>query len=263
MIENKLVAMLRIKDGILFIERWLSRMELLVDEIVVVDNGSTDGTYEILKKHPKVIEIKRTEGFHEGRDRIFLLEMAKKRNADWLIGLDVDEIFEDALNRRHLEKMMNSKIFNAYGFRRYHMWGDEEHYQGKLRDIIELLQHSRYLFKNVDTLRVENVKIHCSVEGLKKPTSISKYRLKHNCNLHINYRLNAYQDYINIDPANTKMYFGHHEALKRNDYKTRKWNDLLIRPIRANIEYYLLNSFYFMRYPLKYIKKKIKLLKLS
>jgi len=44
----KLVAMLRVKDGILFAEQWLARTSELVDEIVAVDNGSTDGTYEIL-----------------------------------------------------------------------------------------------------------------------------------------------------------------------------------------------------------------------
>jgi len=76
--------MLRAKDWILFIEKWLGRMENLVDKIVIVDNGSTDGTYEIIKSHPKVTMLEQTEGFHEGRDRIMLLKMAKSRNPDWL-----------------------------------------------------------------------------------------------------------------------------------------------------------------------------------
>jgi len=254
--KNKLVAMLRVKDGILFIERWLGRMENLVDEIVVVDNGSTDGTFEIIKRHPKVTMLERTEGFHEGRDRIILLEMAKKRNPDWLIGLDVDEIFEDALERKHLDKMMNSRIFNAFGFRRYHMWGDEQHYQGKFKDIFELSQHSRYLYRNVDTLFVRNVKIHGGVEGLKKPTAIVKYRLKHLCNLYLDYRLNAYEEYAKVDPTRSEMYLGHHKTLQLNNYKTLKWNSYHSNPLRANVEFYLLNSFYLMRYPFKYFRKK-------
>ena len=40
----KLIVMLRVKDGIYFVHEWLACFEKLVDEIVVLDNGSTDGT---------------------------------------------------------------------------------------------------------------------------------------------------------------------------------------------------------------------------
>ena len=40
--KKKLVLLLRVKDGIFFVHEWLSCYEKLVDEIVVVDNGSTN-----------------------------------------------------------------------------------------------------------------------------------------------------------------------------------------------------------------------------
>ena len=61
----KLVLMLRIKDGIFFLKEWLERYENLVDEIVVLDNGSIDGTVEMLAAHPKVVDIAHTVGYNE------------------------------------------------------------------------------------------------------------------------------------------------------------------------------------------------------
>ena len=90
----KLVVLLRVKDGIYFVHDWLKCFEKIADEIVVVDNSSSDGTYEILKSHHKVVEIVQTEGYNEGRDKNMLYGLARKRNPDWCIWLDIDEIFE-------------------------------------------------------------------------------------------------------------------------------------------------------------------------
>jgi glycosyltransferase involved in cell wall biosynthesis len=140
---QKLVALLRVKNGILFINDWLNRMEKLVDEIVVVDNGSEDGTLEILRSNLKVVEIAQTIGFDEGRDKILVYNMARKRNPDWCIWLDVDEIFEDRITRDDLNKMMSSKFFTKFRFRRFHLHKDVNHFQAAFSKLMITAWHDR------------------------------------------------------------------------------------------------------------------------
>ena len=89
----KFIVMLRVKDGMLFADEWLRCFEKLADEIVVLDNGSTDGTFELLQVHPKVTDIIRTEGYNEGRDKNLLYEHVRRRKPDWILWVDIDEIF--------------------------------------------------------------------------------------------------------------------------------------------------------------------------
>src|SRR3989344_221633 len=112
----KLVAILRIKNAISTVEECLGKLSSLVDEIVVVDNGSTDGTLEAYKKFPKIKELLHTEGFHQGRDQIMLLDAAKARGADWILLIDADEVFEKNVTRDVLDRYMHSS-HNVFGFR--------------------------------------------------------------------------------------------------------------------------------------------------
>lgn len=223
----KLVVMLRVKDGMLFAEKWYNSICNLADEIVVVDNGSTDGTFEYFSNCSKVSKIVKTEGFHEGRDRIIMLQVAKERNADWLMTLDIDEIFESRVKRNDLEKLMSHKKIKTWDFRLYHLINDEEHFVASWRDLKELSYPRRSLFKNHDGLFVRNVKIHCGVEGRLRPRKMSKIKIKHYCNLFKEYRLKAYENYLNVDDnkAKRQLYYRDIEILKQNHYPNLKFID--------------------------------------
>ncbi len=68
------------------IEKALKSVNSLVDEIVIVDDYSTDKTIKIAKKHEARIFSNTYEG--EGQQRLFAL---KKANNEWILVLDSDE----------------------------------------------------------------------------------------------------------------------------------------------------------------------------
>jgi glycosyltransferase involved in cell wall biosynthesis len=175
----KLVILLRVKDGIFFAQDWLNCYEKIADEIVVLDNGSTDGTYEILKAHPKVVDIAQTQGYNEGRDKNMLYALARKRNPDWCLWVDIDEIFEPELTRRHFDKLMDRNWVNKYAFRRFHFI-DKEHFAGSWYRLNYSSGHDRIMWRESPKGYFENLIIDSpNVKGINGITLYTNYRLKH------------------------------------------------------------------------------------
>lgn len=175
----KLVMLLRVKDGIFFVHEWIACFEKLVDEIVVLDNGSTDGTDKILEAHPKVVDFIRTEGYNEGRDKGMLYEAARKRNPDWCLWLDVDEIFEAELTRADFNRLMNRKHVNKYAFRRFHFI-DREHFAGSWFRLNYSSGHDRILWRENLSGYFENKILDSpNVKGIKGLKVYTNFRLKH------------------------------------------------------------------------------------
>lgn len=176
---SKFVVLLRIKDGMFFLPEWLECFEKIADDIVVVDNGSTDGTFEMLKRHPKVVDIIQTEGYNEGRDKNLLYDLARKRNPDWCLWIDVDEIMEPQVTRKHLDKLMSNRLVNKYAFRRFHFI-DREHFAGSNFRLHYSAGHDRVMWRESPKGYFENVVLDSpNVKGITGLQLNTNYRLKH------------------------------------------------------------------------------------
>jgi glycosyltransferase involved in cell wall biosynthesis len=264
--KNKLVCMLRVKDGILFIKEWLFNMEKLVDEIVVVDNGSTDGTLEIMQQYQKVVEIGQTVGFDEGRDKILLYQMARKRNPDWCMWLDVDEIFEERVTRKHLDSLMNSFIVKNWTFRRFAMKNNGLQFMADWRMLKETALPSRNMWKEHADAYFSGSFIHDGgVHGLKGLSWFSNLRI-----LHLASSLDGYKEYrtqkykeakeLDSDEERKLLYDRNLEFELNDNYPTWKWHDYNNKKVLVSLQnlYFTIVMFYqyFLRIPRK-LKKLI------
>ena len=240
----KLVAMLRVKDGILFIEEWLERTTALVDEIVVVDNGSTDGTLEILQRHPKVVSLEQTEGFDEGRDKILAYQRARERKPDWVISLDVDEIFEERITRDDLDRMMSSRFFVRYFFSLFHLV-DLEHFNVKPFWFRVTTYPTKVMWKEQPTGYFANLKFNNGlIRGIHGPTGLSHFRIRHLGYVDKSYVKRKAQIYRIVDPSMEDTY----ERMEQANPYTWRWREYNEAPMMVTAQNLLMDAYFLFLY---------------
>lgn len=101
-----LVASVIVKNELgRYLEPCISHLLAFCDQVVVLDDGSSDGTADALYDHAErddrlVVQfVDRNDGFfegHEGRKRQALLEFTLNQKPDWVLSIDADEFIADS-----------------------------------------------------------------------------------------------------------------------------------------------------------------------
>lgn len=98
------------------IVRALKSIHLQVDEIIVLDTGSTDDTVALAKKYADKVEIVEwPDDFSEARNMSIALA---DKNADWIYWMDADEELE---GRERMRKYLNNDLFMGYVITQNHL----------------------------------------------------------------------------------------------------------------------------------------------
>lgn len=254
----KLVAILRIKDQILTIDECMTKLSTLADEIIVLDNGSTDGTLDAYKKYQKITRVLHAEGFDEGRDKILLLEEAKKTKADWILWIDADEIFEKHFTREVVEGYMHSN-YNRINFRMCNFWLSKTRciYDGEY--YLYALHPQRSMWKNMPSAYFKNQKIHNgNIMGVSGSEFLSPYRLKH-----LGYADKAkieekIQTYLSVDPNSTRDYKnGINPNVPRKTFRFFEFENFFVNFLYIELYKYVCNMLWIVERMRQKIKKVI------
>jgi glycosyltransferase involved in cell wall biosynthesis len=86
-----------------YVARVLDQVRLYINHILVVDDGSTDGTPAILEKQTDISVISHPENRGYGQSLADAFQFALDRNYAWLITMDCDEQHEPACIPRFVE----------------------------------------------------------------------------------------------------------------------------------------------------------------
>jgi len=116
------------------------------------------------------------------------------------------------MTRMKLDRMMSSKFITRYSFRRFEVFGDENHFMASLEMLWYISWPSRDLWKERSTAYFTDHKIHCA-----RPRGISVFFCPSTVKIHHLDRL--YPDdmkkktdtYIQIDPNRRAMYEKHRD----------------------------------------------------
>jgi glycosyltransferase involved in cell wall biosynthesis len=125
---------LRGYDGKTNIERFMESVSQYCDGLVVFDDGSTDGTRDVITSFSGDFELEipsnsintpDREGYHRARS----LEHCKRMGADWVLTLDPDEVIEKRGENGHLRIVLDSvpDDIAGVGFYKRELWRSDRY----------------------------------------------------------------------------------------------------------------------------------------
>lgn len=141
-----------VKDEENFIANCLQSVQDVVDEIIIIDTGSTDKTTDIANTFDaKIYHLPWDNNFSAARN--FSLEKATSK---WIMILDADEEL-NPLDKSKLKKLINNKDIDAYYLKIYN-------YLGKNKGTTKLVDARISLFRNNQKYRYQGA-IHEEIEN--------------------------------------------------------------------------------------------------
>lgn len=99
-VNNRIGIFLFAKNEIDFIHKWIDHHLKIADELVIIDNGSSDGTFATVRNRGDAIVLSREESNFSNKGRLCSRAMLRS-SADILLPLDADElvVFDDGRER--------------------------------------------------------------------------------------------------------------------------------------------------------------------
>lgn len=129
-----IIALLQARNEERYLRGWLENVAPAVDGIVALDDGSTDGTADILRAHPKLLELQANpagQPWNEYANQVGLIRAGRRHGAKWFLSLDADERLEERFVTaiRTIVADADTRKLDAFALQLCDLWNDRRHYR--------------------------------------------------------------------------------------------------------------------------------------
>lgn len=211
----KIVAMYMVKNEEQFIKYSLNSIQKVCSDVVIVDDGSIDNTQKICESF-KNVDLYHQENvpFDEPRDRNRLLQMALKKNPDYILYMDGDEFLLPFSSEILLEDLtVLFPLNDIFEIQSLELWDEPNHYRidglcgntwrpriMKIKNQPKDLCFSKTPYpQNLHTPGLPQNGV-----GFKKPAR-SRIKIIHYGNFDSELRMRKFNRYNEIDPNNSSF----------------------------------------------------------
>lgn len=131
--KYNLIVLIPVYNGSLFIEKCIKNILPHCDGIIILDDESTDDSYNLGASEKTLLRVKKTRnGFDDLANRNILLDIASFFCSEWLMTLDSDEWLSNKWNDLH--HIMNMPDIDMASIWLVNLWNSEEYYRADMYD---------------------------------------------------------------------------------------------------------------------------------
>lgn len=231
---HKIIALVQAYNEEASIKEFLNHLNEYCDGIILLDDGSTDKTYELADSNKLLLKVKiHNTGFNDLKTRNILLDLASFFRSKWLFFMDVDERFDKKYNDIYAVTEMNN--VDVVSFWMVHLWDKDILYNAEYPYSREGVQNKWRMFRNTGRMQINaSQRLHFVQIPYRQNILFSKILLRHYGMLNRKDRLIKYKRYslqdINDDQDSYKHMIKQKVLLRK--VKELKLDNILKKEIK-------------------------------
>jgi hypothetical protein len=158
--DYKIIALVQVYNETDRLRKFFHNIESYCDGIILLDDGSTDDTYENANSKKILLKVKKKRKiFNDLENRNILLNIASFFRSKWYYFIDADEMFDSRFE--NVFNLTNKDNVDIVSFKLIHKWDSEENYRIDYPYSENGIQKKYRMFKNIGrTQIISDRKLH-------------------------------------------------------------------------------------------------------